>query len=1414
MSSIEIADNYDIQEAWNKACQAFARMTKVDLTASPKLNVDDVLDEIRRKQDEDDEKHNKYRAAKDVISRTGNFIMVLGGIAAQGASMVFAPSSLCFNAISYLIQTGAKYKGIFSSLAELFRRISDVLERCKIYMRLPAEAVDVSLRKIINEELVCFVDICALSIKVMKGNKILTALKVFAFDSDEGVSGQLDRLALLVERESQMRATLGFESQKISEKIIVETRDGTKKITASVDRILTIEQKKDADNAAKRLLSRIDNNLDTPSVTFEDIQAIYRRHLGDQVLNTGQWLRSEPLYTSWVNSPRSRCSVLGVSGDEGFGKSFLFATIVKSLQETHNGRGEDMTRTSAAYYIFDQDRHGSSLIQALKVIAWQIAQADMVYRKELSSAQIVGINQIGSLCNILFGKSHKADATFFLLFDGIDQMNKQHLKELLQVLGAWQAQSTDWSGFALRVLLTGRTETMGRIKDELGDGVSVIDMASKNRDDILNFINDRMDKMDILSGSTDQVNSLREEILEGLTKRTNGDFVNIGLLLDEIGSKQRPGEIRDIISRSGENRTDTIVRKIEALNETLSDEDISDLNDMLTWVLFAHRPLSVEELEAVLFLKSHEPSLRPLTEKIKNQYSSLFHIVATKVHIASDSITDFLYKTGPAPSNHENLNTAGDVNETEVRIVRRFLESVCDPDLFAKFGFQEFFQRKLKGKTVRVGVETETAHLRLASACLEVICSCNSPNLDALLHYAVTFFGEHLTSVDPSLTLPRHKIALGPRLVKIFTDERIIERWWSCSTPWLRQHWIYEDGYAEVLMKWLQDSAVTKDVPDEHRNWIKSLSSKSQLDADPLEHVGRVLARWWLQRGPSYEIEGVFYIVYGYLTKIKNRKDPNIPRLTKDMNYDTIKAAEILDAAEWAQSQIGLSELGYEESCNIAGTLRDYGKNKEAIEHFEHTSTLAKENWLSQYGLAQCFANQSEFPTAINILEATIQGIHRGEIGNSEELRGNLVEMNDVLATWNRSVGRNEIALELYEQRLMLNPYDYKATSNIVTLLHKQERYPDLLEFLQSLKNSTDMASGLDLRTRNFHEHCEVDEYNEALFASARRDEEFSIVFESYEEALEAARALLLKARKAGNIEEEWQAQKCQIELMARIATLCRKNSKENHGREKCAIDNWLRIVEMNGTHDWWLSYKQLSVRSEFALFCFEKTVQSPETATDYLQYLEYIIPSKYPRTTFWVQDSHPSRLLARYHALQGNHEKAKSILRPYVKASFDLLSDDDPLNDWWAYNDLAVLFIFADKDADALAAWSLIPPNNDIGAIDNSANLENDDHKLEGSMYNICDGDCGTKWTYADNFYFCKLCDYIQFDKQCLDKIRDGTLKLGFCNPEHEMLHVPAYDPAERRRVGEGNVKVGEEIISVEEWLQRVRTDWGLKSA
>ncbi|RAK85726.1 hypothetical protein BO79DRAFT_231088 [Aspergillus costaricaensis CBS 115574] len=1245
MSALEVKDDYNIQEAWERACGAFAQTTKVDLTTSPKFTVDEVLDQIRIKQDEDDEKNTKFKTAKNIISKTLTLITVLGGIAAQGASMVFAPTSLCFNA--------------------------RIFKRCRIYMRLPADAVDISLRRIINEELVYFVDICTLSIKVLKGNKILTALKAFAFDSNEGISSQLDRLSLLVECESQIQVTLGFESQKTSEIVIVKTQDKTQKVNAS----------RDADNIAQQILSNIDTSLGTPSETYKAIQTIYKRRLNNQVSGSGGWLQHDPLFTAWADVRRLRFSILGVTGGEDCGKSFLFAAIIKHLQELYAEATKDMNCTSICYYIFNQQKvKDSSLIKVLEVLAWQIAKADVVYRKKLGSQ--------------LFGKSYKTNSTFFLLVDGIDQMNKQHLKNT----------ASTWPRFTLHILLIKRTETINKIQTQIKSEISVIHLACANRDNMINFINDRINKMEILNGPSEQV--------------TN----------DEISRKKRPSEIRDILAR----------------------KNISDLNHLLTWI----------ELEAALFLKNH-------------QYSSLLCIEGARVHFVSDSMKDFFRKKSATEGTRDDrdIETVGDVSEAEVRIMRRFLESICDPKLFNRFGFDEFFKHKMREKTVQIAVDTETAHLMIISACLEVIYSKPSPNLNPLLQYTENNLGKHLKQADPSLTHPHQKIAIGPQLVKVFTDD------------------------------------------EEEKKWVKSLSSKSELDADLLEHIGRVCARKWLQYGPR-NLEYVFNDVRGYITKvyhnhtlpgkdprltllqIENRKDPKIERLVNDPDTEHVHTSHILAAAKWAQAQIGLDTLGYEENRNLARTLQVFGKYDEAIEHFKLTSTLAQDNWSSQWGLADCYAGRKEFTTAIEILEVTKRGIEYGESGNAAELKAELADMNRDLAEWNKEAGRSEVTLDIYDKLLQEFPDDYDTALALMALLHKQGNYQRLLEFLQSMKDSIDEISGFNRQIQNFHRHFDRPEYHEALFASVRSDREFNIILQSYEAAINAAKTRVAQGRKTNNPEEEWRAQICQIELMYHLALLHYDNSAGNLDRVELAINQWLAILHMNANDDFIVADRKARAGSELAIVCFEQALQYPSTAATYLEQLENVAALKLGEDT--IHGTHPARLLARYHALQGDEQNVKNVLRGYIKQNLDLLSDDDPLNDWQGYNGLAMHFMFAGHDADALAAWSLITPDDATGNTENLTMSDTTERKLAGPLRDICDGACGIYWTYADNFYLCKECDYIKFDQRCLDNLRNGTMKLKICKKNHEMLHIPAYDPVERRRIGDGNVKVGEEILKM----------------
>lgn len=88
MAKVVGKEDYDLKKAWDEACDAFAKTASEDLKTKTKYTPDQVLEQIRAKQDKDEEKNAKYRVAKDVLSKTLDCIDNLGNIAAQGASMV------------------------------------------------------------------------------------------------------------------------------------------------------------------------------------------------------------------------------------------------------------------------------------------------------------------------------------------------------------------------------------------------------------------------------------------------------------------------------------------------------------------------------------------------------------------------------------------------------------------------------------------------------------------------------------------------------------------------------------------------------------------------------------------------------------------------------------------------------------------------------------------------------------------------------------------------------------------------------------------------------------------------------------------------------------------------------------------------------------------------------------------------------------------------------------------------------------------------------------------------------------------------------------------------------------------------------------------------------------------------------
>jgi hypothetical protein len=99
----------------------------------------------------------------------------------------------------------------------------------------------------------------------------------------------------------------------------------------------------------------------------------------------------------------------------------------------------------------------------------------------------------------------------------------------------------------------------------------------------------------------------------------------------------------------------------------------------------------------------------------------------------------------------------------------------------------------------------------------------------------------------------------------------------------------------------------------------------------------------------------------------------------------------------------------------------------------------------------------------------------------------------------------------------------------------------------------------------------------------------------------------------------------------------------------------------------------------------------------------------------------------------------------------------------------------------------------------------------LRGHLGNICDGECGRGWGYADDIYFCRDCLDVQFGNECYEKLKEGTLPVRICAQGHEFFYVPPWDVELAAQVPKGSVRVGEEIITIEEWLGRLKEKWGI---
>ncbi|EEP81091.1 predicted protein [Uncinocarpus reesii 1704] len=1446
MSSPEKIDEEDLDQMWKEAQVEFQKICGKDPNALGVLRVDEVIAKIAQKKEADEKASAKYRRAKDAINKTLLCIQNLGAIVADAASKAFGPSTLCFNAVSYLITSAQNYSKIFDGVSELFERISAFLDRFEVYARSKTIGVqiDLHLRKIIHELLRSFMRICSLSIKISKQSKLLLALEVFSFRTDKGVSEELEKLETLIQRETGMGVALILESVKINESNIVtgftETKsslrminskaDGITSQLAGVSKILENAAKsKEADGLSKRNREKIKHALKIEKETWRTDQEEFLRTM---VSGSGEWLLTDPQFATWADKNGYTAPILAFEAREGFGKSYLCATTIRRLYELYPP-GDTEQRVTVAYYYFQKDnKDENSVNKALRAIVWQLTQRDPVYQKFVAGAcdqsEEFG-NTLELWKQLVVQFSTKTEANIFVVLDGIDEAETESGHPLLQILRDTSLFATEKRPVSLRLLVTGRPRSFLEINKTPNIAMSTIPLGERNEGDILKFVEKRLDNMEIFKNlEQSDLQELKIRIRSELIGGAQGDFFKLNYMLTEISKKRRRREIEEVLEHAAEDRQATIGREIERLRKTLGDEDIQDLNELLTWVIYAKEWPPLKTLACAMYVNNGEISLIPLEEQIREKYSALVEVLedGTVTLSSYSSIVEYFRSKSQEAAEEEATHSA--LHESEVAIVRRFLLNVCDDELFKKFGFEEFFQRKLSHKNTPIHVDLENMHTHILLTCLKAICDKPESDVTELLEYAFYWLPDHLNDVDLALTPPKPKIAIGSQLIKLFLDEECADRWWTEERMWMRTWWVYEDNYSSIVLNWFKDSAVVKGLTEEQKEWVNGLTSKSRPDDDLLLPLAKIMAKRWLQ-SPDYCLpKDVYWWLLGYITKIQERKG-EAARIVHDVD-PTLE--QILEVEKWAMKELDVAEQDSVWAAQMANTFRHFSLYEQAIERSMVSKDLDPSNWRAPFCLAQTYALQQEYKLALDVLGDIIEVFRKDDKLMDESRTVFYDEILNFLGEWNVQLQEYNAAVEAYREIHTHNRDSYEPIFRILQILEKQGKCAEMFEYLQALDKEVDNEAGQGAG-------------------------QLEAVRKTYRSAVEAAKSSEARLATLAAL-RYWFSMSLYYDFPGRDAreeaiTMWEQNNMLTPRISDSTTSNLRRATTI----------KLASVLLQEAR---EAGFDSP-TAGEYRNKLDRLCRGDETGEPNGF-DFNAKLMLARLDHLMGNKPKAVENLRSHVRIALDLLSDDDEENDWQGYLRLSFCLSHVDDDINALAAWSLLGPKPidkdnqsgndedkqqvDIGLAnedritsengdEGEALSQTDEGKAEeekgkeedetssdaaamasspvpsdpgadgGNMYILCDGGCGRVWNTADNIYTCKDCLNVLFDEKCYETLKAGAFEGKVCNKTHNFLHVPPWDYDAAAAVPERHVRVGEELILISEWLDRIRKEYGL---
>ncbi|PYH42438.1 uncharacterized protein BP01DRAFT_347003 [Aspergillus saccharolyticus JOP 1030-1] len=1303
-------------------------------------------------------------------------IELVGNVVSTGASLVFAPSSACFNALLLLIDAARGVSSFYDSI--------DFLARLKIYL---VNQVTPELRTTLMNVLVILLEVFGRSAQVIRSGTLgrtLTFAKNALLGRDNKLQGLLDQLEKLCQSENRLVAAETWaETKRTAHQMDKVSEDlGTLVLGQATFRnefqqeMHKVRETIAAGSAKGEMsIARLREILKPSVHPLDAYQSLAKK----RVSGTADWIFAEPLFRKWM-AVDGEAPLLAICGSPGCGKSVLSQHVIHQLNELQKTR-EGNTGSVAYFFFSNSDTETKSVSQALRDCAWQVCQVDASYQAYLE-AQISSADEIKTirsawrtLYSQCFALAHRAHRTMILVFDGLDEAFQDDREQFFELL----SDVASCSGSAIKVLLVGRPEIYAELADAIGQIPCIQVDAVKNSADIRTFIDITMQKSRVLSRiPRDLESSIRDKLME----KSQGMFLWADLMLRELSRKTRASSMLESLTKAPKGLDEMLEHVLRGFSSKLEKEEAENLNTMLAWLACSDVPLTLRQLDFILQYDSlGGDGVFDLETMLRIQYASFFLVLredglTTADLQGTDAAAYFLQ--GPAS---DAIISEFQSNKDTTRVVFRH----------ASIG--EYLRNPGYGKvsdvssSMPVGVNIVEAQKHILTHCLRLFQEVSAENEDpagriSLIIYAHNHWRKHVRQLmSQDLIDASEKREMGPLLCRALASPDTVH----CLNP---IHWeFFASGDFRLVERLLHDDACS-DLPtdDEMCVWLKSAR---QTSGGLFLDLAKYGAESWLEE-TIWSASNCFRLVWA-VKLISEGKDLEI--LHEIPNTETV-----LEVARW--TKVEENALWHER---VGNCLSDFGHLDEAKYHADMSLRLQPQSVGASLDIARIYLKQNKRDEAITMhLEA--EALYTRLFLAKEEPEYPDSDRPIMVSPYKLASLRLTLA-ELYEPEddplesahwlhsaLQLEVFSVRVVILVERLSGKLSRAPHrnptmIIQLLQAMD-----------RTARDHEDTILD------FCLTQDQGIHRRFFPAIATAAHATGKVdwlvnqFLRARAIGVRDLRSHVvvslDLCLAELYSRFRDEPRK-----------AMAIWQRIlalprVEVDRDGHWEMTHARERAESCYAYQLFMDALRDHHNTETFLHetttQAKWLFESPLNSETFIANRA--GLYLGRWFLDHGDTEQARRYFRPYVKIS---LAGIEEIDFKWRANRLYKLTTFlvtAEDDANSIALFHAI---SDAHHLSVDGLESSDDEPGRWSWY--CDV-CTEEYDSCASCNKCRVCA-ADICKNCFPSVKQGTSSSRVCAPNHAWLLIPAAStPPEP-----GYIMIGDDSRLIEDFLANLAQSW-----